>query len=1413
MKRIFILIVFLFISNISRAGLNPCAPTILSNAMMDFERHTTAGLPGSGEPAPPCGDFSNPDIWFSTVVPASGELYIATRSDVLIDGAMAIYSGSCNALTLLACVEDDLCGLSDFPVTSFDDLMPGEIISIRFWSNGPAGDFEIRVSETDLIPQQFNTVGDATYISNECIRLTAAANGQQGCVWFPEAIDFTMPFTHTMTMSFGTNDGNGADGITLVYQANDASQCGVSGGGIGAEGIPNSVITEFDTWQNPGANDPLQDHAAITLNGSVDHANSIAGPFNLGNIEDGNEHIIEFIWEPVTMAFQVTFDGAIILNGVNDFINNAFAGSTTAFWGYTASTGGANNEHVVCPGFEIFPHGFMDSIEVTICEGMSHLAGGAAQTTAGFYQDDFTTINGCDSFLITELIVLENSSFDTAAIICQGDMFDLNGQSYTTADTYQQMLSAQNTCDSVINITIQVLDPIADVAFPDTLDCDQIEVQLEGIVLQGADNISFEWTGPDNFTSDELEPWVGLPGIYTFRIVASEPGIDCFSNEVNVEVFRNLNFEYEVELKNANCDSALIIITLDDGFTSITNGPNNFQTTLDSFYVFDGGNYAVDIDGSSGCNTLEILPVTFGDEPGATITGNRLLSCANGETTLSGSTVDPTGTYKWIRPDGTEVLVQDLMTATPGLYTLVVESDVGCISTDTITLRTDDMLPDISVLADSIDCVDPIAELEAISTNAVSYNWTGPNNFEASTANTSTMEAGIYKVVVTGGNDCKDSMEVTVAIDTLKPAFVGIVADTLDCVGTAAIAIETTGPSEILWTGPNGFISSANDTFVTLGGFYTATARNEINGCESSIDIEVFQNEDLPDLSIVTDTLNCTKFEGQLMASSLTPNVTFAWVGPAGFSSIEPDPMITEAGTYTLSVTGDNNCPNVQSVEVLVDTLRPIVDVQGDTITCTEPLAQLKTNVFGQDVMFGWTGPDGFTSNQAEPMVSESGNYVLTITAENTCTAMANADIDIDASIPSLEVLADGIINCMDNGILITSTTNATSPSYEWTGPNNFTANSNNINVMEAGRYILTISLDNGCQASDFVDVMIDTLSPDLRLEVSGKLTCDRAQVDLNSFSSIGILTYDWIGPNGFTSNDQNITVSTPGLYTQTITLLVNGCTTTRSIEVEVDGLPSMVNFTATNPECGETIGQINIINVEGGTGPFEYSVDNGNNFTPIAIATDLPPDTYTLIIRDINSCEIEDNFEIEGTATLSLAISPDDFIVEGDSSQILLTYNKADSSIQSITWSPSNTLSCNNCTAPLAFPRTTTDYLVTVIDEDGCEEMISVRISVEENEIFVPNVFSPNGDNINDFLTIFNNNDAIANINYLKVYDRWGNQVFEKLDFLPNIPSEGWNGMFKDERLNPGVFIYVFSIQLSTGEEAIVKGDITLIR
>jgi hypothetical protein len=155
-------------------------------------------------------------------------------------------------------------------------------------------------------------------------------------------------------MNFGTQDGNGADGITFTMQNSAAgiNALGATGSSLGASGISNSVIVEFDTFNNgAGVNDIADDHTAISLNGNL--TAPVAGPIDASatsvNIEDGAYHSIRVTWNASTKTLSVYFDGSLRLTYTNDLVTNVF-GSNMVYWGFTSSTGLYTNTQTVCPG-------------------------------------------------------------------------------------------------------------------------------------------------------------------------------------------------------------------------------------------------------------------------------------------------------------------------------------------------------------------------------------------------------------------------------------------------------------------------------------------------------------------------------------------------------------------------------------------------------------------------------------------------------------------------------------------------------------------------------------------------------------------------------------------------------------------------------------------------------------------------------------------------------------------------------------------------------------------------------------------------------------------------------------------------------------------------------------------------------
>ena len=117
------------------------------------------------------------------------------------------------------------------------------------------------------------------------------------------------------------------------------------------------------------------------------------------------------------------------------------------------------------------------------------------------------------------------------------------------------------------------------------------------------------------------------------------------------------------------------------------------------------------------------------------------------------------------------------------------------------------------------------------------------------------------------------------------------------------------------------------------------------------------------------------------------------------------------------------------------------------------------------------------------------------------------------------------------------------------------------------------------------------------------------------------------------------------------------------------------------------------------------------------------------------------------------------------------------------------------------------------ITDEDGCTAEDEVVIFVDkERPIFIPNVFSPNGDGFNDLWTIYSG-PAAARIVRLNVFSRWGEHVFSATDIPLSNPASGWNGTFKGEMVDPEVYVFYAEVEFIDSEIILYEGSITVVR
>ena len=279
---------------------------------------------------------------------------------------------------------------------------------------------------------------------------------------------------------------------------------------------------------------------------------------------------------------------------------------------------------------------------------------------------------------------------------------------------------------------------------------------------------------------------------------------------------------------------------------------------------------------------------------------------------------------------------------------------------------------------------------------------------------------------------------------------------------------------------------------------------------------------------------------------------------------------------------------------------------------------------------------------------------------------------------------------------------------------------------------------------------------------------------------------------------------------------LVTGCDSIININLsfifEIESILSTVS-----PSCpGFDDGIISIEDIENLTlpvslvltGPSEigfYEIDS----YPFNIDT-LIAGTYNLSYVDVAGMVYSENVFINDPSPYFINAGGPYEVSLGESQAISITPSF---NLESVMWAPSLYLNCDTCTTVTATPEEGITYEVIAVNEEGCEATTSVIVDVFNNrEVFIPNVFSPNADGINDVFTVYAGN-SVRNIEILQVFDRWGNLVYEANNLDPMNLNVGWDGRYRGDLLNPGVFAYYTIVEYLDGEREIFKGDVTLIR
>ena len=431
-------------------------------------------------------------------------------------------------------------------------------------------------------------------------------------------------------------------------------------------------------------------------------------------------------------------------------------------------------------------------------------------------------------------------------------------------------------------------------------------------------------------------------------------------------------------------------------------GPGGYRATSRNAVTTLPGEYTLKVIGAAGIATavvkvvVDTLPPT---EVKASVSG--MLTCIDTMVTLTGNSSTPGVTYSWKGVKGYSSAQQKSQVMAPGIYLLkVTNPGNGCSSLANTEVKQN-ILPPAGVTAtvsDVLTCKTGSITLSGTSaTQDVTYNWSGPG-FTSSLPKPEVKSPGKYTVTVTDPvNGCSSVASVTAVQNIREPAGLKVTApDTLTCKTTrvkltASSASESTGYH---WTGPEGFTSSGQTALAITPGNYTVAVTDPVTGCSAKKVLTVIRDITKPDIDIALPrVLTCTVISVPLTVKSSVSKVTYNWSGPGNFSSTSGKPVVSEPGTYDVTITSiSTGCSASKSVTVKENTAVPdrVTATASDTLSCATPRVKLSGTSSTNGVSYHWTGPQGFKSALKAPEITLPGNYTLTVTnPENGCSSKA----------------------------------------------------------------------------------------------------------------------------------------------------------------------------------------------------------------------------------------------------------------------------------------------------------------------------------------------------------------------------------------------------------------------------------------
>lgn len=477
----------------------------------------------------------------------------------------------------------------------------------------------------------------------------------------------------------------------------------------------------------------------------------------------------------------------------------------------------------------------------------------------------------------------------------------------------------------------------------------------------------------------------------------------------------------------------------------------------------------------------------------------------------------------------------------------------------------------------------------------------------------------------------------------------------------------------------------------------------------------------------------CVGQSTTITASGPATNVTYNVYGSAsGGTSLGSTPfLVSPAVTTTYYVETVNNsdptCVSTTRTAVTV-TVNPVptATAGSNSPVCTGQTINLTSNTVA-GATYSWTGPNGFTSADEDPVITgatsaNSGTYSLTITAGGCSSTVSTTTVSVNSA-PTPTTSADLEV-CEGEDIVISSGSTSPTATYSWTGPNGFTSTDEEINIpdaesADAGTYTVTVT-EGTCSVSITNNPVVVNPAP-VATAGSNSPLCEGEDLQFTAFS--GGASYNWTGPNAYTSSVQNPSITDvqsthAGVYELTVGS-ANGCTATTQVTVVVN-TPETITVSGTDVLCaGGSTGSATV--TTSGTGPYTYTWSPSGGTA--ATANNLAAGTYSVDVDNGNGCVSTGSVVINDATPISLTTSSTTTSCTTPTGSASVVASGGEGTY-TYSWSPSGgtAATANNLGVGI--------YTVTVTDGNGCTQTATANVSSANG----PTVSISNSSNVTCF-------------------------------------------------------------------------------